>query len=373
MRSTGSNAWRRRFRSTSKAPELDSFANRLLGWFEANGRHDLPWQLDANAYRIWISEVMLQQTQVGTVVAYFERFIGRFPDMARLARASVDDVLALWSGLGYYARARNLHRAAQIVVERHAGVLPDRFEELIELPGIGRSTAGAILAQAYHQRQPILDGNVKRVIARFHAIEGWPNKTGVARELWRLADEHTPSESVAAYTQAIMDLGATVCTRGQPRCDACPVAGDCEAHRLGLERELPTSRPRPVRPARSVTVLVVQNAAGETLLERRPATGIWGGLLSFPELEAGDSEDEWCLRRLGARPSAKMPMPSIDHAFTHFDLTLLPVRLTLEGDESMAMDGDRWLWYNSSRPLPGGVATPIGKILQEVTQLESLH
>jgi A/G-specific adenine glycosylase len=373
MRSIGSNDWRRRFRSPGKAPELDSFANRLLQWFAVHGRHDLPWQLDPDPYRIWVSEVMLQQTQVGTVIAYFERFIARFPNIETLAGASIDEVLALWSGLGYYARARNLHRAAGIVVEQHAGSLPADFDRLIELPGIGRSTCAAILAQAHRQRHAILDGNVKRVIARFHAIEGWPGQTAVARELWARADEHTPARQVAAYTQAIMDLGATLCTRGQPHCELCPVADDCEARSRGIQSRLPTRRPKPARRVRMLTVLVVQNAAGETLLERRPQSGIWGGLLSFPELDVGDNEDEWCHRLLGQRPSAKEAMASIEHAFTHFDLTLLPMRLTLASNAATVMDGDRWLWYNSSRPLPGGVATPIGKILREVTQLESLH
>ena len=316
---------------------------------------------------------MLQQTQVGTVIPYFERFVVRFPDTESLSHASIDDVLALWSGLGYYARARNLHRAAERIVERHAGAFPDRFDDLMQLPGIGRSTAGAILALALDQRHPILDGNVKRVIARFHAIEGWPSKATVARELWARADEHTPSTSVAAYTQAIMDLGATVCTRGQPKCRACPLAEDCVARSLKIEHKLPTPRKKAERPVRSVTVLVVQNADGETLLERRPASGIWGGLLSFPELAADENEDEWCRQRLGIDPSAKRPMAIVEHAFTHFDLTLLPLRLTLAKSASTVMDGDRWLWYNSSQPLPGGVATPIGKILREVTQLESLH
>lgn len=373
MQSTGSRGWPRTFRSPGRAPELDSFANRLLRWFSAHGRHDLPWQIDNDPYRIWVSEVMLQQTQVGTVINYFERFVTRYPDIATLAQASIDDVLALWSGLGYYARARNLHRAAQIVVERHAGVLPEDFDSLIELPGIGRSTGAAILAQAHNKRHAILDGNVKRVLARFHAIEGWPNKTAVARELWARADEHTPSSRVAEYTQAIMDLGATVCTRGQPRCEGCPVADDCQARQLGSQVGLPTPRPKLERRSRHVTVLVVQNAAGETLLERRPQSGIWGGLLSFPELDAGDNEDEWCHRCLGTRPSLKHAMANVEHAFTHFDLTLTPVRLTVAASVSTVMDGDRWLWYNSSRPLPGGVATPIGKILREVTQQESLH
>jgi A/G-specific adenine glycosylase len=320
-----------------------------------------------------VSEIMLQQTQVGTVIGYFERFVGRFPDVAALAEASIDDVLALWSGLGYYARARNLHRAARIVVDEDGGVLPEDLERLVALPGIGRSTGAAILAQAHGQRHAILDGNVKRVLARVHAIEGWPNQTAVARELWARADAHTPAERVAEYTQAIMDLGATLCTRGKPRCDACPVAKDCLARQRGLQASLPTPRPKANRRARDVTVLVVQNAAGETLLERRPQSGIWGGLLSFPELDAGASEDEWCRRRFGTGPAAKHAMASVEHAFTHFDLTLRPLRLTLAAGEAAVMDDDRWLWYNSSRPLPGGVATPIGKILREITQLESLH
>lgn len=316
---------------------------------------------------------MLQQTQVATVIPYFDRFVACFPDIGSLARSSVDDVLALWSGLGYYARARNLHRAAQFIVERHGGELPDHIDDLIDLPGIGRSTAGAILALALGQRHSILDGNVKRVIARFHAIEGWSSKASVARELWARADEHTPSTSVAEYTQAIMDLGATVCTRGQPSCGECPLADDCVAHSLGIEHKLPTPRKKAVRPVRSVTVLVVQNEDGETLLERRPASGIWGGLLSFPELGADENEDQWCQQRLGIHPSAKQPMATVEHSFTHFDLTLVPLRLALARSPAIVMDGDRWLWYNSSQPLPGGVATPISKILREVTQLESLH
>ena len=355
-----------------RAPELDSFAGRLLSWFASHGRHDLPWQIDVDAYRVWISEIMLQQTQVKTVIPYYLSFLERFPDLASLAAAPVDDVLARWSGLGYYARARNLHRAAQIVAEQHGGELPRTFDELQALPGIGRSTAAAILALASNQRHAILDGNVKRVLARFHAIEGWPGKTDVARELWRVAELHTPATSIAEYTQAIMDLGATVCTRGQPRCDLCPVAADCAAHLQSSERSLPTPRKRADRPARSVTVLVVQTAAGETLLERRPASGIWGGLLSFPELGADENADDWCRQRLGAAPRAMTPLSLVEHAFTHFDLTLAPLQLALERGPATVMDSDRWLWYNSAEPLPGGIAAPIGKILREVTQTESI-
>ena len=316
---------------------------------------------------------MLQQTQVATVIPYFERFVARFPTVERLAAGSLDEVLALWSGLGYYARARNLHRAAQVVVEQHAGRMPEDVDELMELPGIGRSTAAAILALACDRRHPILDGNVKRVLARLHAIEGYPGKAQVAHTLWELADAHTPDESVAEYTQAIMDLGATVCRRGVPQCDICPVARDCAARRLGIERELPHPRPKRDRPVRAVTVLVVQNQAGETLLERRPPAGIWGGLLSFPEIDGPEQTVDWCRRHLGVAPSAEQALASVEHAFTHFDLTLRPVRLSIDAGHGAVMDADRWLWYNSAGPLPGGVAAPIGKILREVTQLEPLN
>lgn len=354
-----------------KATELDFFAARLLAWFEAHGRHDLPWQLEPTPYRVWVSEIMLQQTQVRTVIPYYERFIARFPAVADLAAAPLDDVLAHWSGLGYYARARNLHRAAGLVVEAHGGELPRAIDALVALPGIGRSTAAAILALSCGQRHAILDGNVKRVLARFHAIAGWPGSTPVAQALWARAEEHTPEARVAEYTQAIMDLGATVCVRGRPDCDRCPVVSGCAAHDAGIERELPTPRARRERPARSVRVLVVQNAAGDTLLERRPAQGIWGGLLSFPEIAVDDDAEDWCRRELGARVAGCTALASVDHAFSHFDLTLKPVRLALAGADSAVMDGNRWLWYKSHEPLPGGMAAPIEKILRTATQPES--
>ena len=314
---------------------------------------------------------MLQQTQVKTVIPYYERFLTRFPDIGALAAAPVDDVLAHWSGLGYYARARNLHRAARIVVDEHGSELPASPEALTALPGIGRSTAAAILALSAGQRHAILDGNVKRVLARFHAVEGSPGRSDVLRALWRHAEEHTPETRVAEYTQAIMDLGATVCTRSRPRCGACPVAADCEARLTGIENELPTPRAKRARPARRVTVLVVQNAAGETLLERRPASGIWGGLLSFPELAVGECAQSWCRRRLGAAPALERQLAAVEHAFTHFDLTLEPLQLALEGTGAAVMDDGQCLWYNAKEPLPGGIAAPIGKILRQVTQQES--
>src|SRR5690606_8097985 len=256
--------------SRARTDGVNDFARRLLAWFDRCGRHDLPWQRDRRPYAVWVSEIMLQQTQVATVIPYFERFVARFPDVEVLAEASLDDVLALWSGLGYYARARNLHRAAQLVVERYGGDLPDSLDELMALPGIGRSTAGAILAQAHGVRAPILDGNVKRVLARHAGIEGWPGEREVEQTLWAIADERTPSERVADYTQAIMDLGAMLCTRRRPACTVCPVVEDCRACRLGIQERLPSPRPKRERPRRRRMMLVVRDSQGRVLLERRP-------------------------------------------------------------------------------------------------------
>ena len=307
---------------------------------------------------------MLQQTQVATVIPYYERFMDRFPSVQSLADAKPDDVLALWSGLGYYARARNLHHAAGVIVVEHAGELPQSLEQLIALPGIGRSTAAAILALSRNQRHAILDGNVKRVLARFHGVHGWPGSSAVQKTLWEFAEQHTPTTDVAIYTQAIMDLGATLCTRGEPNCVVCPVASGCVAKREGIVSELPTPRPKRAQPKRSVTVLIVQDANGDWLLERRPASGIWGGLLSLPELGDFASATEWCQQKLGHRPIANTLLAPIKHSFTHFDLTLAPVFVELGVVPSVIMEADRWLWYNSSQVFPGGVAAPIAKLLR---------
>lgn len=259
----------------------DDFAARVLEWYSACGRKALPWQANRTPYRVWVSEIMLQQTQVATVIPYYRRFVDAFPDVAALAGAGLDDVLRHWSGLGYYARARNLHRAARAVVEQHGGRFPERVEDAVALPGIGRSTAGAILSLACGQRHPILDGNVKRVLARYHAVEGWPGKSSVSSELWAHAECHTPHESVAEYNQAMMDLGATVCTR-TPDCDACPVRGDCRARNLGLQRRYPGRREKRAKPRRR-THMALALFDGAVYLEKREASGIWGGLWSLPE------------------------------------------------------------------------------------------
>ena len=272
-------------------PADDGFATALLAWFDRHGRKDLPWQRERTPYRVWLSEVMLQQTQVRTAIPYFERFAAALPTLPDLAAAPEDQVLALWSGLGYYSRARNLLRAARICIERHDGALPHDIDALSALPGIGRSTAAAILAQAFGERHAILDGNVRRVLARFHGLHGWHGSGPVQRALWNLADRHTPATRTADYTQAIMDLGATVCTRARPRCGDCPLGNACIARRDGLVEVLPTPKPARAIPERETTMLIVHDPAGRVLLERRPPSGVWGSLWSLPEC-AGENDLE---------------------------------------------------------------------------------
>jgi A/G-specific adenine glycosylase len=342
---------------------MTAFGSRLLAWFDAHGRHDLPWQRERTPYSVWVSEIMLQQTQVGAVIPFYVRFMQRFPTIAALAAAPLDDVLANWAGLGYYARARNLWSAARIVVAEHGGDLPTDFDSLHALPGIGRSTAGAILAQAHGRRWPILDGNVKRVLARYHAIAGWPGLPKVAEDLWRHAEEHTPHARVADYTQAIMDLGATLCTRARPACTVCPLASDCAAARGGTQALYPTARPKRERAQRRVAVLVVRAPDGRVLLERRPARGVWGGLYSLPELPAEDSPRDWCARVLGAAVAAERALATIEHAFTHFDLDLAPRLLELAASPSAVIDRDDWHWCRPGTKLAVGVPAPVAMLL----------
>ena len=343
---------------------MTALAAPLLAWFDVHGRHDLPWQLERTPYTVWVAEIMLQQTQVGTVVPYYRRFLERFPTVGALAAAQQDDVLGLWAGLGYYARARNLWRAARSVAESHGGEMPTKFDELHALPGIGRSTAGAILAQAFDQRWPILDGNVKRVLARYHAVSGWPGMPRVANELWRFAQVHTPHERVADYTQAIMDLGATLCTRARPACTVCPLAGGCAAALAGTQAQFPAPRPKRERAQRRVAVLVVQDPDGRVLLERRPASGIWGGLYSLPELPNEASAGEWCERALGTGVAAERELAIIEHSFTHFDLDLAPRLLRLAAAPAAVMDRPGWLWYKPGTQLNVGVPAPIATLLK---------
>jgi len=265
-----------------------SFGQRVLRWFDVFGRKNLPWQYNPTPYRVWVSEIMLQQTQVATVIPYYERFMARFNTLEALATAPIDDVLSHWSGLGYYARARNLHQCAQTVYNQHNGELPNTLDALQALPGIGRSTAGAILSLAYGEVQPILDGNVKRVLARHRAVEGWPGRTEVLKRLWVISEEVTPNKRCGPFNQAMMDLGASVCTRSKPKCSDCPLAEDCQALALGNPTGFPGKKPKKDKPTKTTVMLLVQNEAGETLLEKRPPSGIWGGLWSLPEATDGE-------------------------------------------------------------------------------------
>ena len=302
---------------------MRSFAARLIAWQKAHGRHDLPWQNTRDPYRIWLSEIMLQQTQVTTVIPYYGRFVAALPDVRALAAAPLGEVLQLWSGLGYYRRAHLLHRAARIVAAEHAGLFPVDAQTLATLPGIGRSTAAAIAVFARGERGAILDGNVKRVLARHEGVDGYPGDAPVERMLWQHAEALLPARDIEIYTQALMDLGATVCLRARPHCAQCPVADDCVARREDRIAELPAARPRKPLPQRAVGVLLIERH-GEVLLERRPATGIWAGLWSLPELAIGADATQLCRARFGAEVLPRDPLPDIEHAFTHFRLTLTP-------------------------------------------------
>ncbi|MGF1526776.1 MAG: A/G-specific adenine glycosylase [Candidatus Competibacterales bacterium] len=339
------------------------FAARLLAWYDRWGRKDLPWKVDPDPYGVWVSEIMLQQTQVATVLDYYRRFMARFPHVASLAAAPLDEVLGLWAGLGYYARARNLHRTAQLVVENHGGAFPRDLAALTALPGIGRSTAGAIMALAMGERQAILDGNVKRVLARYHAVAGWPGQSGVLNQLWSLAEAYTPRERVADYTQAMMDLGSMVCTR-RPNCGACPVVEGCRAHALGREGEFPAPKPRKVLPVRQVQMVMVRSREGGlVLLEKRPPMGIWGGLWSFPEAALEVDAADWCRHALGVAPVAVVKWSGLRHTFSHFQLDITPVRLEVEAVPGGVMEGERYVWYNPKDEVPGGLAAPVQKLL----------
>ena len=342
-----------------------TFAGRLLAWFARAGRHELPWQRQRALYPIWVSEIMLQQTQVATVIPYYRRFMARFPNVAMLAAAPLDDVLHEWSGLGYYARARNLHRAAQEIRDRHDGDVPDDLAALVELPGVGRSTAAAILALACDVRQPILDGNVKRVLARWFGVEGYPGSARVAAALWSLSDAVTPTRRAADYTQAIMDLGATVCTARNPDCGGCPVREGCTARATGRTAELPAARPARARPRRRVVWLVLR-AGDAVLLARRPPRGVWGGLWGFPEFGTRRlATTAWRLR--GGRSAAQLEsLGLIRHAFTHFELEIEPLFCEVGDGAGRAMQVTGETWYNLRRPPRVGLAAPVSALVERL-------
>ncbi|MDX9838379.1 MAG: A/G-specific adenine glycosylase [Thiomonas sp.] len=342
---------------------MSDFARRLIEWQRHHGRHDLPWQGSRDPYRIWLSEIMLQQTQVSTVIPYYARFLERFPDVAALAAAPVDDVMALWSGLGYYARARNLHRAAQQVMSDHGGVFPHSAEQIVTLPGVGRSTAAAIAAFSSGERGPILDGNVKRVLCRVFGIEGFPGEKAVESRLWALAGSLLPQDGISTYIQAQMDLGATVCTRGKPACTRCPLADECIARLGNRISSLPTPRPKKHIPRRSVRVAVIVDR-GAVLLERRPPTGIWGGLLSLPEVPEQETEvGNWVRDRLGVDTGPGAALTPLTHTFTHFVLDIQPWRFDLTARNPRAEEGDRTLWLPLANMTAAALPTPVRSIL----------
>ena len=340
-------------------------AAALIEWHAGQGRHDLPWQLNRTAYRVWVSEIMLQQTQVSTVVPYFERFMARFPDVRALADAPVDDVLHLWSGLGYYARARNLHRAAIRIRDEFGGAFPTSFEDVADLPGIGRSTAGAILTFARGQRHPILDGNVKRVLTRYFGVLGDPVDRSVVTHLWELSERCTPPEQVETYTQAIMDLGATVCTRHKPLCEYCPLAEGCFAKRMGRQQDLPPARRVRAKRSREVFMLVAMRKDGSVLLERRPDSGIWGGLWCLPEFDTASAASAYAEQTLRAADAEPQALGVVEHGFTHFNLVIRPLLMQCAG-QMRVMDSIPTVWYDTKHPARLGLPAPIRSLLEEL-------
>ena len=345
------------------------FAPRLLDWFDHHGRHDLPWQHPRTPYRVWLSEVMLQQTQVRVVVPYFERFVAALPDVRALAAAPLDEVLALWSGLGYYARARNLHAGARACVERHGGQLPRDVDALLALPGIGRSTAGAILSQAWGERVPILDGNVKRVLARVHGVEGWPGLPAVEKALWAIAEaavRDVPQGRMADYTQAQMDFGATLCTRHAPACIVCPLQHACVARRDGRTDALPTPKPGKPLPARDAVVLLLRDARGRVLLQRRPPTGVWAALWSLPQADDAQGARDWLESRTRAGFATGHALEPIAHAFTHYRLRLQPLAFGRVALRTRIADDDMLRWVDRAGLVALGIPAPIRTLLESL-------
>jgi A/G-specific adenine glycosylase len=339
-------------------------ARAVIDWHARFGRHDLPWQRARTPYRVWVSEIMLQQTQVATVIPYFERFLRRFPDETALAAGSLDEVLHLWSGLGYYARARNLHRAAERIREQFGGCLPTSFAELASLPGIGRSTAGAILALSCGERRAILDGNVRRVLARYFGIEGDPSSPEVIELLWRRAEQCTPDSEVATYTQAIMDLGATVCIRRQPRCADCPLAEHCYARQAGRQAMLPAPRTRAPRHSRHAFLLFARRGDGRVLLMRRPQRGVWGGLWCLPEFSEPGAASAFATRAFGNIHREPWALESFRHAFTHFDLTITPLYIDCMREANMVREPSAdFVWYDPREPVPVGLPAPVQMLI----------
>lgn len=345
-------------------PTDQDFSQAILNWFDQHGRTDLPWQQNKTAYRVWVSEIMLQQTQVTTVIDYYKRFMSRFNDVFALAQAEQDEVLHLWTGLGYYARARNLHKCAQTIVEQYQGEFPNSVEGLESLPGIGRSTAGAIASIAYGKHASILDGNVKRVLARFRAVEGWPGNKKVADKLWDIADRYTPKKRTANYTQAMMDMGATLCTRSQPKCQVCPLTTQCKAYALGDPKAYPHSKPKKDKPVKYTRMLLLRHR-GKYLLQQQPSKGLWGGLWIFPQQELDHSiKQHSSVIQHGLK--RHVSLQPFRHTFSHYHLEIQPELIDVDRSQLMVGETNQ-LWYNPKKPENIGLAAPIKKLLDQLS------
>ena len=342
---------------------MTTFSNQIIQWHLKHGRHDLPWQGTTDPYKIWVSEIMLQQTQVTTVIPYYERFMQRFPSIQALANAGIDDVLHLWTGLGYYARGRNLHKAAQQVVNNFQGKFPQTLDEMMSLSGIGRSTAGAILSFAFSLRHPILDGNVKRVLSRVFGVEGWYGQSAVAKEFWQLATEHTPEQDVATYTQAIMDFGATLCTRSKPKCIECPLQESCVAFQENRTTELPSKKPKKKIPIKSCLMVVVRNKSQHILLEQRPPSGIWGGLWSLPELGTKESVTDSIHQEYGLSIDILENGTALRHTFSHYHLDIQPIFAQLNNTPNSIIADKSTIWVDLRKPIEVGLPAPVKKLL----------
>ncbi len=342
------------------------FSQQVLDWYELHGRKHLPWQQDINPYRVWVSEIMLQQTQVSTVISYFERFMQRFPNIQELAAAEQDEVLHLWTGLGYYARGRNLHACAQIITKEFNGEFPNSVPALNALPGIGRSTAAAIASISMGINAPILDGNVKRVLTRYFAISGWPGSTQVERKLWELAEDLMPTHSSAKYTQAMMDLGATLCTRSKPECYSCPLRNECLGFKTNQPTQFPNSKPKQAKPEKQTTLLMIQLPDGSYWLQKRPSKGIWGGLWSFPEADDIDTAQLLLTKLFPGSNAQQQVLKSFRHTFSHYHLQIQPLLLTLSQKPLNCAETDNQVacWYNPKQPLELGLAAPVKKLLK---------
>jgi A/G-specific adenine glycosylase len=345
----------------------NEFQENVLHWFDHFGRTDLPWQQKISAYRVWVSEIMLQQTQVSTVIPYYHRFMAAYPKVQDLAKAESDEVMHYWTGLGYYARARNLHKTAKLVSHQLDGKFPSTVDSLSALPGIGRSTAGAICAIAFKRRAAILDGNVKRVLARFSATDGWPGKTEVMQRLWTLTEKYTPEARIADYTQAMMDLGATVCTRSNPKCTECPLNTHCRAYKDDRVHQFPGKKPKKTLPVKEKIMLVIRNVKGEILLQQNPPTGLWGGLWVLPMVDSPSEIGAMC-STFGLSIKHKIPLQPRRHTFSHFHLDYQPIEIDVynDGHQWKIQESAGQVWYNLANPLLLGLPAPIKALLGDI-------